>query len=150
MTAKLRTGGMQVAGTQIIERFYGEVLGGGKLELIDELAADDIVDHEEGLPGQPSGKDGVRFFVNALREAFPDVRADIDVTLSDGNLEAAHGTVTGTHQGEFMGIPATNKSVEFEVVDILRVEDGKAVEHWGLTDVMALMQQIGAMPEPAS
>jgi steroid delta-isomerase-like uncharacterized protein len=141
---------MQVAEGTLIERFYDEVLGGGNLELIDELADDDIVDHEEGLPGAPSGKEGVRFFVNALREAFPDVRVEVDVTLTDGNLEAAHGTVTGTHQGEFMGVPATNKSVEFEVVDILRVEDGRAAEHWGLTDVMALMQQLGAIPEEVS
>jgi steroid delta-isomerase-like uncharacterized protein len=141
---------MPVAEGTIIERFYDEVLGGGNLDLMEELTADDFVDHEEGLPGQPSGKEGVRFFVNSLREAFPDIRAEVDVTLSDGNLQAAHGTVRATHQGEFMGIPATNNSVEFEVVDILRVEDGKAAEHWGLTDVMALMQQIGAMPEPAS
>jgi steroid delta-isomerase-like uncharacterized protein len=141
---------MRVAEGTIIERFYDEVLGGGNLELMDELTADDFVDHEEGIPGQPSGREGVRYFVNAIREAFPDVRAEVDVTLSEGNLEAAHGTVRATHQGEFIGIPATNKSVEFEVVDILRVEDGKAAEHWGLTDVMALMQQIGAIPEEVS
>ena len=134
-------------GTGLIKRFYDEVLGGGNLELVDELATDDYVDHEEGLPGQPSGKEGVRFFVGAIRDAFPDVRVSVDVTLADGGLEAAHGTVTGTHQGEFMGVPATNKSVEFEVVDIIRVVDGKVAEHWGLTDTMALMQQLGALPE---
>jgi steroid delta-isomerase-like uncharacterized protein len=139
---------MQVAeGAQLIKRFYNEVIGDGNLGLIDELTADDFVDHEEGVPGQPPGKEGVRFFVNAIREAFPDVRTRVEVTLSEGDLGAAHGTVTGTHQGEFMGIPASNKSVEFKVVDIIRVEDGKAAEHWGLTDVMGLMQQLGAIPD---
>lgn len=134
-------------GAEVIKRFYDEVLGGGKLELVDELASDDFVDHEEGLPGQPTGKEGVRFFVNAIREAFPDVRAAVDIAMADGDLEAVHGVVTGTHQGDFMGVPATNKSVEFAVIDIVRVQDGKVAEHWGLTDVMSLMQQLGAVPE---
>ena len=131
----------------LIQRFYEEVLSGGNLGLVDELAAADMVDHEEGFPGQPSGAEGVKFFVNTIREAFPDVQVKVDVTLADGDLEAAHGVVTGTHQGDFMEVPATNKSVEFEVVDIIRVTDGRAVEHWGLTDTMGLMQQLGALPE---
>lgn len=132
---------------ELLKRFYDEVLGSGNFDLVDELATDGMVDHEEGLPGQPAGKDGVKFFVNTLREAFPDIQAQIDVTLSQGDLAAGRGIVTGTHQGDFMGVPASNKSVEFEVVDIIRVEDGKVAEHWGLTDTMSLMQQIGAIPE---
>jgi predicted ester cyclase len=133
-------------GAALITRFYDEVLSGGNLGLVDELTADNFVDHEEGLPGQPAGKEGVAFFVRTLREAFPDIRATVDVTLSDGDLEAVRGVVTGTHQGDFMEVSATNKAVEFEVMDIVRVEDGKAAEHWGLTDVMGLMQQLGALP----
>lgn len=134
-------------GAGLIKRFYGEVLSGGNLDLVDELSADDLVDHEEGLPGQPAGKEGVKFFVNAIRDAFPDVQATVDVYFDDGDFEAAHGVITATHQGDFMGVSATNKRVEFEVVDIIRVADGKVAEHWGLTDTMALMQQLGALPE---
>ncbi len=136
-------------GAELIKRFYDEVLAGGNLALIDELTSDDFVDHEEGMPGQPAGKEGVRFFVEAVRAAFPDLRVTIDVGLSEGDLGAAHGTVAGTHKGEFMGVPPTDKSVEFEVADIIRVQDGKVVEHWGLTDVMSLMQQLGAIPAEA-
>ena len=58
--------------------------------------------------------------------------------------------ITGTNDGEFMGMPATGKSVDFQGVDIVRISDaGKAVEHWGVTDTMAMMQQLGAVPTPA-
>jgi steroid delta-isomerase-like uncharacterized protein len=133
-------------GTGLIQRFYDEVLGGGDLALIDELATGDMVDHEEGLPGQPAGLEGVRFFVNAMREAFPDIKAkSTEPALADGDLEAVRTVLTGTHKGEFMGVAATDKTVEFESVDIVRLEDGKVAEHWGVTDVMSLMQQLGAV-----
>ena len=134
-------------GTGLIGRFYDEVLGKGELGLIDELVTDDLVDHEEGLPGQPSGKEGVRFFISAMRAAFPDITAKtIEPTMVDGDLEAARTILTGTHEGELMGVPATGKTVEFESIDIIRIEDGKVAEHWGVTDVMSLMQELGAVP----
>lgn len=123
------------------------MVAGGNLDLIEELAVEGMVDHEEGLPGQPSGLEGVRFFVNAMREAIPDIQVkESEPALADGDLEAARTVLTGTHQGELMGVDATGNSVEFETIDIIRVEDGKCAEHWGVTDTMALMQQIGAVP----
>ena len=134
-------------GTGLIKRFYKEIIEGGNLALIDELATDDYVDHEEALPGQPPGKDGVRYFVKAVREAFPDIRVkSIEPWLSDGDMEACHVVLTGTHRGEMAGIPATGRTVEFGATDIIRVADGKVAEHWGTTDNMGLMQQIGAVP----
>jgi steroid delta-isomerase-like uncharacterized protein len=135
-------------GTGLIARFYEDVIGKGQMRLIDELTTDDLVDHEEGLPGQPAGREGVKFFVNAMREAFPDIRAKtIEPTLTDGNLEAARAVLTGTHRGELLGVAATERAVEIETLDIIRVEDGKVAEHWGVTDVMSLMQQLGAIPD---
>lgn len=131
---------------KLIERFYREVLENGNLDLVDELAADSYVDHEEGLPGQPSGKEGVKYFVNTMRSAFPDIKIkEITPSLSAGNLEACHVVLTGTHRGELTGIPPSGKSVEFDCTDIVRVEDGRVVEHWGTTDNMSIMRQIGAM-----
>jgi steroid delta-isomerase-like uncharacterized protein len=135
-------------GTGLIARFYEDVIGKGQINLIDELTTDDLVDHEEGLPGQPAGREGVKFFVNAMREAFPDITAKtIEPTLTDGNLEAARAVLTGTHRGELLGVSATERVVEIESLDIIRVEDGKVAEHWGVTDVMSLMQQLGAIPD---
>ena len=139
----------EMAGGQgLIKRFYDEVLTGGNLSLIDELVTDDVVDHEEGFPGQPPGKEGVKFYVNAIRTAFPDLAVKTsEPALADGNLEAVHTVLTGTHQGDFAGVPASGKSVEFSGIDIIRVEDGKVAEHWGSTDTLSLMQQIGAVPK---
>jgi predicted ester cyclase len=67
--------------------------------------------------------------------------------MVDGNLEAAHVVLTGTHSGDLMGVAATGKTVEFGSIDMIRVEDGKVAEHWGVTDAMSLMQQVGALPE---
>src|SRR5262249_22846254 len=136
-------------GVDLIQRFYDEILSGGNLDSLDELVTDDVVDHEQGLPGQPEGKEGVRFFANTMRDAFSDLKATCSPSLESGDLAAAHVTITGKHTGEFMGVPATEKSFEIESIDLIRIEDGKCAEHWGVTDNMALMQQIGAIPEPA-
>jgi steroid delta-isomerase-like uncharacterized protein len=131
----------------MIKRFYTEVVGDGNLALIDELVSDDFVDHDP-MPGQSPSKDGVSFFVNTMRAAFPDLKATVvEPALVDGNLEALYVVLTGTHQGDLMGVAATGRKVEFSGIDIIRVEDGKVVEHWGATDTMALMQQIGAVPD---
>jgi steroid delta-isomerase-like uncharacterized protein len=136
-------------GVELIQAFYDEMLGNGNLDRIDEFVTDDVVDHEEGLPGQPEGRDGVIFFVNAMRGAFSDIKATIGPSVEGGDMASAQVMITGKHTGEFMGIPATDKSFEIEAMDIIRIEDGKCAEHWGVTDNMALMQQIGAVPAPA-
>ena len=133
-------------GVGLIERFYKEVIESGNLTLVDELAADGYVDHEEALPGQPPGKDGVKYFVKTMRTAFPDIRVkEIEPVVAAGDMEACHTILTGTHRGELAGIPATGKSVEFDCTAIIRVENGKVAEHWGTTDNLKLMQQIGAV-----
>jgi steroid delta-isomerase-like uncharacterized protein len=132
----------------LIQRFYDETLGEGDVESLGELVAEDVVDHEP-FPGQSDGIEGVREFVEMMRSAFSDIKATMGPSLESGDLASAHVTITGRHTGEFMGVPASDKSIEIEGIDIIRVEDGKCAEHWGVTDMLALMQQIGAIPEPA-
>ena len=134
---------------ELIQRFYDEILSAGNIDAIDELVTDDVVDHEEGLPGQPEGKEGIRFFANAMREAFSDLKATVGTSLESGDLAAAEVTITGKHTGEFMGVPATDKSFEIKTIDIIRLEGEKCAEHWGVTDNMSLMQQLGAVPAAA-
>jgi steroid delta-isomerase-like uncharacterized protein len=136
-------------GAALIQEFYDEMLTNGNLDKLDELVTDDVVDHEQGMPGQPEGKDGVIFFVNAMRSAFSDIKATIGPSVESGDMASARVTITGKHTGEFMGVPASDKSFEIEGIDMIRIEDGKCAEHWGVTDNMALMQQIGAVPAPA-
>jgi steroid delta-isomerase-like uncharacterized protein len=134
-------------GMGLIQRFYQEVLTGGNFDRIDELIAEGFIDHES-LPGQPPGREGARFFADIMRGAFPDLSVkSSDPTLADGSFEAARTVLTGTHQGEMMGVAPTGRTVEFESIDIIRIsEDGKVAEHWGITDSMGLMQQLGALP----
>jgi steroid delta-isomerase-like uncharacterized protein len=131
----------------LIRQFYGEV-SAGNLGVIDELVADDVIEHEE-FPGLEPNKDGVKQFFAMFRSAFPDLRMEADETVSEGELVCVRGTMSGTHQGEFMGIPASGKRFEIRGFDMVRVRDGQVVEHWGVTDMMSMMQQLGAMPEQA-
>jgi steroid delta-isomerase-like uncharacterized protein len=135
-------------GVELIQRFYEEVLSNGNTEVIGDLVTEDVVDHEP-FPGQPDGIEGVRQFAAMMAAAFSDVKATLGPSLESGDLASAQVTITGRHTGEFMGVPASDKQFEIEAIDMIRIEDGKCAEHWGVTDNMALMQQIGAIPEPA-
>jgi steroid delta-isomerase-like uncharacterized protein len=129
---------------ELCRRFYEDVVNGEDYDLIDELVAPDVVDHEE-FPGIPEGREGVREFFKLMRAAFPDMRVSVEQVFGEGELAAVRTRTTGTHRGEFMGVPATDQSVDFEGIDIVRVVDGRAVEHWGLTDTMTMMQQLGVI-----
>jgi steroid delta-isomerase-like uncharacterized protein len=129
----------------LLRRFYDGV-SAGNLDIIDELVADDFVEHEE-LPGLEPGKQGVKQFFQMYRAAFPDLRMEPHEVLADGDLVAARVTVTGTHQADFIGIPATGGRIDVQVFDMLRIRDGRAIEHWGVMDAMAMMRQLGVVPE---
>ena len=129
----------------LMRRFYDEV-SAGNLSVIDELVADDIVDHDE-FPGLEPNKDGVKQFFAMFTSAFPDLRMEPHEMISEGDLASARVTITGTHQGEFMGMPPSGKRIEVEAIDIVRIRDGQAAEHWGVTDMLTMMQQLGALPE---
>ena len=132
----------------LARRFYEEVVSTGDLDRLAEFCAEDVVDHE-APPEMPQGIEGVKAFVQTFRQGFPDLRATVEDTLEEGDRIAARVTFAGTHEGEFMGVPATENRIEIDTIDIVRIVDGKAVEHWGVTDNMKLMQQIGAIPQQA-
>ncbi len=83
-----------------------------------------------------------------LRSAFPDFKATIDDILAEDDKVVLRMTWNGTQKGEFLGVPATGKRVSFGVIDIIRIANGKLVEHWGQMDSMSMMQQLGAIPAP--
>ena len=134
----------------LARRFYEEVFNAGDLDAVDELLTPDFVDHEEGPPGTPEGIEGVKAFVAMYREAFPDLHATVEDMVEEGDKIAVRATFTGTHDGDFMGIPASGRKISIQAMDLVRVVDGRAAEHWGVTDVMGLMQQIGAIPQEAA
>ena len=129
-----------------MQRLYDEVVNGGNHDLIDELVADDFVDHEE-FPGISNDREGMKQFVAMMSAAFDGFRMDVEDLYADGDTAIARVTIRGTHNGEFMGVPATGKEIAMPAIDIFRFAGGKAVGHWGVTDTMAMMQQLGAIPE---
>jgi len=129
-----------------MRRLY-DLINAGDVDGFGDLLADDFVDHEE-LPGLEPGKDGVKGFFRMYIAAFPDLHMSLEDVLPSGDKVVARVRATGTHQGEFMGMPATGKSVDVQLVDIIRFgDDGLAREHWGVFDSMTMMQQLGAIPD---
>src|SRR5713226_644329 len=133
------------AAIAVVRRNTEEVQGKGNWDLYEELFADDFVDHTP-QPGTTPDKDGVRVLYKGLRAAFPDFRPEIHWQVAAGDLVTTYKTYHGTHQGEFLGIPATGKTVSFYTVDAMRVVDGKITEHWGVATLLDLMQQLGVVP----
>ena len=130
----------------LARRFYEEVLNKGDLDALDDLVADDLVEHQE-MPGMPPGKEGVYAFVTTFRTAFPDLHAEIVGMVAEGDEVWVHAVMTGTHTGEFLGIAPTGKAFTVVAFDRVRVRDGKAVEHWGASDDLGMMTQLGVIPE---
>ncbi len=107
--------------------------------------ASDMVDHNP-LPDQAPGREGMKNLMNMFLAAFPDMQSSIDLLVAEGDIVAGRMTTKGTHKGDLMGIPPTGKQVEFTEIHIVRIANGKAVEHWGNQDDSTLMQQLGVMP----
>lgn len=134
--------------TAALKRFYDEVMGKGNLKAIDELVADDFVEHYAPDPRIPANKAGLHQMMGMFRTAFPDLQITIEDLIAKGDKVWVYTTTRGTNKGEFMGMPATGKKIEVKGIDILRFVNGKAVEHWGLNDDYSMMVQLGVIPPP--
>lgn len=127
-------------------RAIEEVYNGGKLDLVDELAADDFVIH---LPSRDiHGSSGAKQYIATLRESFPDIHFTIDDQVCEGDTVVTRWTASGTHTGEFQGIPPTGRQGVISGVDIDRIADEKVVECWVSLDELGLLQQLGVIPTP--
>ncbi len=129
-----------------MRRFF-ELVNSGDIDGIVDLFADDFVEHEEMPPGMPSDREGTRQLFSMMHAAFTDMKWAPQDILVDGDKVVARVQFTGTNNGDFMGMPATGKSVSVGVIDIVRFgADGLAREHWGVFDRMSMMQQLGLAP----
>ncbi|MBW8886831.1 MAG: ester cyclase [Fibrobacteres bacterium] len=125
---------------EIVIRFNEEFIGQGNLRSFRELVAEDLVNHS-APPGAPNGPQSmVHFILEVLRKGFPDIRAEILDQIAEGDKVTTRKVLRGTHSGEFLGVAPTGKTVAINVIDIIRLRDGRYVEHWGignLADVVA-------------
>ena len=122
--------------------FYDEVFRRRHLDAVDELLTDDFVEHTPA-PGQATDRQGAKDFIGQMLQAFPDLNFEIENQIAEGDTVAAVGTMTGTHNSDFLGVPATGRRVSVAVMDTGRVREGRFTDHWGLVDVPGLMAQLG-------
>ncbi|RPJ50770.1 MAG: ester cyclase [Chloroflexi bacterium] len=128
---------------EVIRRLYDEVLNRGDMEVLNEIVSEDLIENQAGPPGSPTGREGFREWLTTFRRAFPDLHFDIKDMIIDKNKAWVRSTGYGTNTGEFLGLPATGKTIAAEAIDIFRIENGQQVEHWGVFDQYAIMQQLG-------
>lgn len=126
----------------IVTRINKEFVEGGNVNTVYEIFAPDFI-NQTAPPGSPQGPEAIiYFFNNLLKPAFPDLKVVIHDQVAEGDKVTTRKSFYATHQGEFFGVPATHKKVVMDVIDIVRLRDGKFVEHWGILDMQNLMQQI--------
>ena len=128
-----------------IQRLY-DLINAGDIDGFSQQLADDFVEHEE-IPGLPPTKEGVVQYFRIMLAAFPDMRMELQDSFASGDKAVARLRISGTHMGDFAGIPATGNPVSVNLIDITRFgDDGLAREHWGVADQLSMMQQLGVIP----
>jgi predicted ester cyclase len=124
-----------------------EAFNEGKLEAIDEALAPDFIENQ-ATPGFPPGGEGLKAFVVELRRTFPDFKYTLNKEIAEGDTLMQYLTATGTMTGDFMGMKASGKMATWNEIHIVRMQNGKGAEHWGVADELAMLQQLGFIPTP--
>lgn len=126
----------------IARRLFEEVWNNQDLDVLDEIYAPDVVDHELP-PGLPPGITGSKMYLGMFMSAFSSTQITIKAQIAEGDKVVTRWAGTATHSGELMGIPATGKQVTVMGIHIARMAEGRIVEVWGQYDRMGMMQQLG-------
>jgi steroid delta-isomerase-like uncharacterized protein len=129
----------------VVRRFFAEAWNSKDTALVDELIAPSYVGHDVVLTHAERGPDRIKRIMAAFRAAFPDLHVTVEDVVIQGDKEVVRWTVRGTHQGAFMNIAPTGKSVVFSGTDIGRVVNGQIQEMWSNWDGLGLMRQLGAV-----
>lgn len=127
----------------VFRRVIEEGFNRGNFDAWDDCMADTMVEHQHGLP---SKRADLKRSIAGLRAAFPDLHLTIEEMVTESDKVWVRMTSRGTHRGPFLGLPPTGKSFTITVFDICRFEDGRIVEHWGVPDRFALLEQLGGLP----
>ena len=125
----------------IVIRFNKEFLEQGNLEVLKEIVADDFINHT-AAGTVPNNTEGLKQFITMLHKGFSNFHIDIHEQVGENDLVATRKTIHATHTGEIMGHQATGKQVAFNVMDFVRLRDGKYIEHWGSNNIMQVIQQL--------
>jgi predicted ester cyclase len=131
----------------ISRRIPVEVFEQGRVAVVDEICAPDMIEHGTPPPGIPQGREGIKAIALALRKGFPDIKYKLDHQIAEGDFVASYVTVSGTHKGEIFGMPATGKRAEWAEAHFVKVVNGKLTEHWGVQDQLGMLRQLGLAPD---
>jgi predicted ester cyclase len=131
---------------QLFRKIIEEGFGKGDPTVIDALASPDFLEHQYGFT--PPGASGVKRAIASLHDAFPDFSLTIEELVSSGDKVWGRMTARGTQEGQLGPMPPTGRRIEITVIDIMRFKDGRLVEHWGVPDRFAMMEQLGMKPPP--
>ena len=135
------------ANKAVVQRYIDEIQNGHNLDAIAEVFAEDFIDHTASGGGAfVGGLEGLRQGYESFLTAFPDLHATVEEMIAEGDKVVAYKTLTGTHAGEWLGMPPTGHRVEFRIISIYKVKENKLAEFWGLQDEMALRQQLAGNP----
>jgi len=132
----------------VARRFTEEVWGRHNAELLNDVVSPDFLNHDP-FPGTDGNREGEREALVIHRKAMGNPEAHVDDQIAEGDKVATRWTLRATHKGEFLGIAPTGKRVTISGINICRIKDGKIAELWRKVDVMSLMQQLGAVSQPA-
>jgi len=132
----------------VVRRLLDEGFSRGNLDVCDELVAGHVEEHQSFGPDHPDGPEGVKAVIRSLRRACSDFRIEIEDLVVDGDMVWCRNVGTGTNDGPFMGNPPTGRPLRVDVFDVVRVRDGKIVEHWGVPDRLGAMMQLGHIRPP--
>ena len=125
----------------LASRFFDEIIGSGKLALIDEIISSDAIDRTQSAPG----RDGFRQHVNWFRSAFPDLKITISNLISEGERVVVYWTIEGTQQGEFWGIQPTGRKVSGGAISVITVKEGQITEYNVMPDRLGILIQLGSL-----
>ena len=127
-----------------IARKFLRMLELGNSNIADEIVATNYYNHD--APNPNINLEGIKQFVTSFKSAFPDAQVNIEYQVAEGDKVVSRYTWSGTHQGEFLGTPATGKQVNWTATATFRITDGKIREAWLNSDQWSLMQQMGVIP----
>jgi predicted ester cyclase len=129
----------------VVRRFIEDAFNGRDLDVLDEIVAEGVTNHDPPFPGLPAGRKGLTQVCAGFWSAFPDIHATAVHLIADEDKVGSVVSLRGTHQGELMGLSPTSREVNVRVVEIFRVTGGQIAERWGVVDRTALMAQLGAV-----
>ena len=136
------------ANIEATKRWGAEVASAGEYDVLDEILASGFIDNDPA-PDQAPGIEGLKDFFRTMRTAFPDLKAEVVKIVATDDHVAMRYTLSGTHRGEFRGVPASGNSFDIAALQIARFENGKCVERWGSTDELGMLEQIGILEQVA-